>query len=260
MKLALIPPLSMLDLMGTEIQMTLPHLYLHQEYRDHLRSHPAKTRILNNDNENYTSAELVNMASHYKCNIVIVPDTRGDKEATVYQLHAFKKTAMAVRAMNTTIKFAGVVQGATVPDAYKCLDAIMGEDWISVVMLPKSINNAYHQDRALMVDLLIQHSNRLKDREVHCLGTGPWFEEVKCLAQYPCIQSIVTTLPIKLGFDWQDIHDGLYTDRQQDYFLLEPVDATSMFSDGDQRKLINDNCRTYREWCGDTATASTGKL
>jgi hypothetical protein len=116
-------------------------------------------------------------------------------------------------------------------------------DWIDVIGLPRVLNEQFGRGSRLSFAEGFQNDKDFSAKPFHCLGAfydDP--DEIRRLAQIPCVRSMDSSLPFVLGLYGLRFTDSLPQGlrRQSDYF--------NIVADEEQREAIDDNIRTYINW------------
>ena len=217
----------------------LPHLFHNPTYFDFytdLATQPEQLIILDNgiaEDVDTHPQDLINLAIRVKADEVVIPDMLGDCNATIDRMRKFESYAME----NPQFRYIGVVQGQSVSEWLKCLNAMQYSPWVHTIALPRIMNKEIKTQRFLFADSLYKHD--WIDKPIHCLGASSWIREIVALSELP-IRSLDTSLPFVMGLALRDIVTDEYVPRQEDYFFARPSKAQTNFCEA--------NVNQYLKW------------
>lgn len=207
MKLALIPPISMLeDVSQMECHLMLPHLVENSQtkYADFFSCMSTMGRYIILDNGaaegiDLPDSYLISVARSYDVDEVAVPDILGDSDLTIARaFHFFSEQERAIASIGMP-SFGIVAQGESEKEAMQTVRAIMHSRWsadIDVVYLPRLL-----LQRARDKDIRIKLATRIHDEfggvlQIHLFGaSNVWPGEVRVAADVPYIRSMDTSMP-----------------------------------------------------------------
>lgn len=256
MKIALIAPLDMLDLVeeyNTEYHLILPHLAISYPNYNNFYADIKGYKILDNgaaEDELVDHDDLHLVAWQTKADEIVVPDVMGNCQATIEKVWAFEKWAQP-----HNFKYAGVVQGQTMAEVVKCLNFYDHCGWISTVHIPRILNRLIHRTfRYTLLDALTSNIGShfsYRFDQIHCLGASEWLTEVAALNSVPIIRGMDTSLPFVMGLAGRFLTGGQYLSRQSDYFNLKCSRQSTNW------KVVKKNVELYLSWGGHFGDSET---
>jgi hypothetical protein len=255
MKLALIPPVSLLDYtLVTDYQLMLPQLIgdergsqsYNKTYQEHC--HDTNTYvILDNgaaEGVNVAPEAFMYIARHWGVDEVVIPDAMGD---------GIKNVARAIEFMSRRIpqdrerfKFMFVLQGKNWSEFDMNIHWAVNVDWIDTIGIPRhaitTLKNKYARDT------LTEKVADMTDKQVHWLGANPEYPTE--LSEIPPrlkkrIRSTDTSMPFNYAFYEQHLGAELEQPikRPDNYFGL----PRSQFNMG----AVEYNVDKLLEWTGE---------
>jgi hypothetical protein len=231
MKLALIPPLSLLETADTNYYMVLPQLCSNKRYYQFIKKKcedPNNFVILDNgaaEDVEFDWPDLVNLAIELGVDEVVIPDTINNPIKTLEQSYSFLKTYKSL-LQAYGIKTAFVVH-VRVDDSYR-LDNM----WQEAMSVIKIVNMHFSIDTIALPRILLRnfgHSDVRIDlayhatKPVHFLGMfGDYPYEFDIAPnKLKHIRGVDTSAPYNFtysGYKMAESH--LYADRPEEYFEL----------------------------------------
>jgi hypothetical protein len=265
MKLALIPPVSMLHHTVTrELQMCLPAgLDSSEMYRKHykyLGQHPGCYVILDNgmfeSGECLTDFELIDLAKEYKASEIVMPDVRGDSGSTLHaQVHFMRifHQAYGMRPPSKTPNLMSVIQGQTVREAEEhvlkvadswAVEMVRGRYGKVVFGIPRrmSEDTGMRQGRIDLIEMIVSHYGPMFP--IHLLGlsrSNP--RELQYIAREfgEFVRGVDTSAPFVWTAANKHLDAGDTVERQDDYLNMD----ASHFPG----PLVRHNIDTLERWC-----------
>lgn len=179
MRLALIPPISLIDdIFRTDYQLVLPHI-VDPRYIE--AYHAARKRgdyvMLDNgaaEGEMPNRHNLMACAFGMMVNEIVVPDVLGDIEGTMREVTSFDDfLEEEVGSQRIEFNYMGVVQGQTYDDVRKIIDFYNSCDWITTLGIPRILLETLDAPEA-RVGVARYIAETYGSRfALHLLGTNP---------------------------------------------------------------------------------------
>lgn len=247
MQVALITPTQMLQTHGN---MTLFHMILPDQlktfsnngYYTFYRHQAIGYKILDNgaaEGDQVHPVQLIELAQELQVNEVVVPDEMGNTRDTIQKAMEFDHVA---RRFPTRFKYMGVLQGRTLAQLEMCLEYYIRQPWISTIAFPRILQEYWHPLIRLEFIRNLERIIREAHKEIHCLGSTRYPQEVRQLAKLGYVRSIDTCVPAELARQGLVLDgDVQYEGRGQGFFEWTP-------SNTDLEWLCNKNYQNYLEW------------
>jgi hypothetical protein len=238
---ALIYPPALQYLMEDQTyHLVLAHLFPQQRYDSFVRTLKGY-KILDNgaaEEQLVRGKSIIETAWTWEVDEIVVPDFPGAWRSTLEYAQDFKRFA------RPDFKYAGVAQGREIDEVLACIRGLSFLDYISVLMLPRSLCAEERTNRYYLAEALTEEFGS-RFEAFHILGSSWWIREVVTLAELPQVRGIDTSMPVKMGLHCIDIattseHYNTFP-TQGDYFDIESIDS-------EQEECIVRNARTFRSW------------
>lgn len=178
MKLALIPPVSLLEYTAeTSCQLMLPQLVNNEQYAYTYRQHcedPDQFVILDNglaEDAQVNSADLINIAVDFSVDEVVIPDTMYDATRTQEQATDFAQRLRKIWPdEGWPFKLQFVAQGHNRSSVERSMRWAENTRWIDTIALPRHLLETCN-------DIAIRHKLCLQpgSKPIHLLGGAPVF-------------------------------------------------------------------------------------
>lgn len=173
---------------------------------------------------------------------VVLPDKLGDAEFSI--ANAIDAGKLAAPLINRDIQLMAVAQGRTMAEIMKCIYAYSMMEHISVIGLPRILNQSFQATSRLRLAEAMAKDPDLHHLEVHCLGAYyPFPKEVQELAQLPNVRSMDTSMPWVYGMAGLSLSNPGKADslkRVDNYFEAELTHG--------QRRKCEQNVDTILSW------------
>jgi len=229
MKIALIPPVSRVELIHTtDYQLALPQgldgfpTYL-AEYRK-ARANGSFIILDNGAAEGnlYDSATLHTYALELMVNEIVVPDVLGDADATWDKANAFESSVQDAK-----FNYMGVIQGANTDELIWMVQSYATKPWITTLGIPRHLLTSFplgDQRNARVVIAQWIHDNFRGRFQLHLLGTNPKYitEITDYRTQFAMygVRGVDTSAPFNYAFSQKPIESGVEVNRPNNYFTL----------------------------------------
>lgn len=219
----------------------LPHLAHQKRYKGFYqkRSREGDYIILDNgaaEGVEFGPKHLHTIAEFLGANEIVVPDVLGDTEETLARALAFSRYA------RPEFRYMAVIQGQSVDEALKCLNAFTSMPtlaYVTTIGIPRILSTTVHKNFRLTLAEFITEQHLDAALEYHALGASAFIREVILLSEYEVIRGIDTSMPIYMGLEGLDIRTDAYIPRPEGYF------------DADKdHKQVGVNIDTYVDWAG----------
>jgi hypothetical protein len=213
MKLALIPPFSMLD-EATEqkYQLLLPHNFRNHGYaswaRDVLDDDEQFT-ILDNglaEDKQTEDLALLAMASWYEPSELIVPDVLAECAASIRRAKSFVGMVQEAEEEHPYEgRLAFVAQGKDWQEAFRCAKEYINDGrlgpHVNTIMIPRHLVTAQQPHARLLFAETLHQWMGVPEIQIHLLGGSRYFpDEIKWAAKdYPFIRGMDTSMPFVFG-------------------------------------------------------------
>lgn len=245
MKLALIPPISLLEYTDeTFYQLMLPHLIESDVYTYVYRKHcedPNQFVILDNgvaEAETVSWDQLTAIAVDFDVDEIVVPDVLGDSAATIAQA----KTWVSEGYVDEYFQYMFVAQGSTYLEFLESIKWAMAQSWITTIGLPRHAIATCNDNRVRQA-LAMYVATFSQAKQVHLLGGAPSYpRELMDLSFAACVRSTDTSAPFNFAYAGKGMTSREAIKRPDGYFDL---DQTTF--DHDQ---TNTNVQKLMEWTG----------
>lgn len=252
MKLALIPPIELLDLtFQTNYQLMLPQLVDYEEYANTYRMHCAdpKTYVIldNGAAEGYTPTdiELIQIANRFRVDEIVLPDVLTEMDETLQRSRAyldFMGTVSTIQKFNTMF----VCQGK---DLFEFVEsATEASRWpeVTAIGIPRhAIVTCDNELARSSIANILQTSERFT-KQIHFLGASSAFPSEAAILSDPKrtvqrnVRGMDTSMPFNYAFKGLDLRDGIVVDRASDYFDLRKKEFDDL--------VVNRQISTYKIW------------
>lgn len=241
MRLGLIPPNSMLSFLDeTNFQLLLP--WQMDKIPEASLQRPEVFRVLDNgaaEGPTYSLNALANLVRKYKFDEVVAPDKMKDCEASiagVKSMGPFKDQFPGIRVM-------GVLQGESIAELMKCLNAYRYSGLVDTIGLPRVLNHQHGRHFRLTFLDTVLNDSEWEGLTIHCLGAMYTFpEEIKYIAEYSQVRSMDSSVPFVYGLRGKTFDDRWHPNwvRPDNYFDydVKPSDW----------EVCEDNVRRYIKW------------
>jgi hypothetical protein len=244
MKLALIPPISLLEYTDeTACQLMLPQLIDDVQYEHVYKTHcddPNQYVILDNglaENQQVDGGALLRIADLYGVDEVVIPDVYKDCDETIISAKLFgaHQTPSA-----RTFNFQFVAQGKTTGEFFRCANWAADQEWIDVIAIPRHMCETGDDNRYALAVYLEKIGC---EKPVHLLGGAPAVPDEIDLYDWPeNVRSHDTSSPFNFAYACKGLDDGTCVKRPDDYFNLPSGDFPSDITEYNVMKLM--------EWTG----------
>lgn len=250
MKAALIPPKGCYHTaLESDYHLVLAQLRYDKEYLNTYRQEPVGYIIVDNgaaEGATVCDEELMEAASLFRADEIVVPDVMQNAEATLQRAEEFM-----TKFGDAEYRFMLVAQGRTRQEIEKCIK-VYRRNWADAVIgLPRHLLETLNNLSA-RVSLLRHIEERYGQIEVHLLGTNPIHPvEVRRLAaQHPWVRGIDSSMPYNhtIAEDLLELTDIVPSPynlirRPEGYFSKE------WHLGG---RLLASNIETYMRWASGT--------
>jgi hypothetical protein len=263
MKLALIPPFSMLDLATPQdYQLLLPRNFRDQIYaqwavKDILQD-PEQFTILDNglaEDQQIDDIALLAMASYYKPSELVVPDVMRERGASIDWALKFidMKVCLDPEDYPYDGRYAFVAQGRTYHEALECakqyIDNPLLHNFANTIMIPRHLVTAQEPHARLIVAGALYEYIGDRKVDIHLLGGSRFFpREIYYAAKdYPFIRGMDTSMPFVFGMQ------GVHVDEVAVGPLHRETDETywtHRFTEY-RAAIARHNVQMMRRWIGD---------
>lgn len=239
MKVAIIPPPSLMELADGDYHLMLPHLLDKDPYYSEFYRDQEGLKILDNgeaEGEETRPEDLFRLAAEFGAQEIVVPDTMTDSAATITQARYFE----ALAAQHPEFKYMAVIQGHNAKACLRSLRYFAHCDWVTRVALPRCMNQI---DRHFRYNFALMYQSVFEKcfEAVHCLGASENVVEVISLKSLGFLRGIDTSMPIVLGLAGINIASYEYAPRGDEYFKTPFVSSTKYH-------LIKHNVDTFKQW------------
>jgi hypothetical protein len=178
MKLALIPPFSLIDdIFRTDYQMLLPNIG-NERYAEAYKATRKRGDYVILDNgaaegvmPDYDT--LMGIAFDQMVNEIVAPDVLGDSEQTIREVLDFDKYLRSHEHDVSQFNFMGVVQGQTWSDVCKVIDFYSRLDWITAIGVPRILCDTLGEPDARVGVVRTVQTDYGSRFQIHLLGTNP---------------------------------------------------------------------------------------
>jgi hypothetical protein len=246
MKFAPIVPINYLNaIKDRDYHLVLPHLLEEFDYRDAYRAAEGFKILDNGEAEGMRMLpdQLFRYAEMIGATEIVIPDVLRDSDATITMMDEFA----AIAKTHPEYEYMAVVQGSTMPDIMKCVNAFMqNADWISRLAFPRAWFDFHRGLRTSMAESL--HEPILQAfHGIHCLGANSFVREPVMLSSIPDpnpIHGIDTSLPAyaaAAGLEINRLKPLTTLTRPDNFFYME--------YDVNMDILIHHNIKLYDGWC-----------
>lgn len=234
MRLALIPPISLLGLRGyeTDMQLMLPQLVRNADYVEHYRrlcNDPEQFVILDNGAaEGYmcTDDELSSLAYEFQPQEVVIPDIMGDMTSTIEKAKDFEQ-----HVLKDPVLFAGnfnfmfVAQGQTYGEFLSSALWAQQQGWISTIAIPRHAITTLDDElaRSIILESFVDALEGSSPKPIHFLGMNSEAPtEIANLSLFAreYVRSVDTSLPFVAGYHDLRIENAFHVKRPEGYFDL----------------------------------------
>jgi hypothetical protein len=254
-KLALIPPVDLLEWTSeTTTQLMLPHMLSNPQYEYTYKMHckdPSQYVILDNgaaESEQVTAWDLIEIATKYQVDELVIPDVIGNCEATYEMKEAFfrsmKELGYTMGNLGA-IEFQYVIQGNSLEDFKQSARDAIEDDRIDVIAIPRhalAVVSGRNGQRRKQLALWIAERT---GKPIHLLGGSPYFPcELRDNGKWPStVRSHDTSAPFNFAFEGKHLRNGNVVKRPPKYFErpADDFDAEYVFK----------NVNYLKEWTGD---------
>jgi len=269
MKLALIPPIDMLDLTcETDMQLMLPQLIDNERYAYTYRQHckdPDQYVILDNGEAEgvYTPPEnLLDTARYFQVNEVIIPDVIGDYIETMRRFEEFVDIIDNYEdhftERLTPLCFMFVAQGKNEKEVKLAIETALQYDKVSCIALPRHLVKTLSNPEArLRLAKWFEREHGKEGVSIHLLGGAPTHPtEIKMHSWPRIVRSHDTSSPWNFAHAGKTLRLGNTATRPPDYFDLPDVDFMMPLPERHDRVEKSDatylekNIRLLKGWCG----------
>jgi hypothetical protein len=207
MKLALIPPVSLLEYTDeTTCQLMLPQLVGNEQYDYVYKTHGKSAEqfiILDNglaEDAQVSGGELLRIAEEFYVDEVILPDVMKDARASRESAQHFLSDYLwpSWRLDNWPFKLQYVAQGTTFHEVLNEMHWAYDQDWIDTIGIPRHLVEI---DLSIRIKLAYQYRRNGGDKPIHLLGGSPYFPtEIKMGGEWPGVRSHDTSAPFYFAY------------------------------------------------------------
>lgn len=253
MKLALIPPIDLLDLTSlTEMQLMLPHLVSNDRYAYTYHYHckdPEQFVILDNGEAEGVSIDpnrLLEIAFDFAVDQIVVPDTIGDATATMRNLDWFIDFLHRKGIPSSQISLMFVAQGKNLMEVRESIHHAMNYNEVHTIGLPRHLltTTGIHDARHQLVRWFQEEYKDILGVDIHLLGGSPNHPtEIRQYKWPEIVRSTDTSSPFNFAYRGFLLRIGNQAKRPFDYFNLG--------ADEFDEEVIRRNVQYLREWTGD---------
>jgi len=113
-----------------------------------------------------TAVQLMDMATRYMVNEVVIPDTLLDGDATVQQAYKFE----VVTRQWPQFRYMAVAQGQTYEGLLTCIDALAALPYVHTLAIPRHVENTVGPGTRYR---LVEYISAECEQDIHLLGTNP---------------------------------------------------------------------------------------
>lgn len=246
MKLALIPPIELLEYTGeTFCQLMLPQLLENEVYKYVYLKHcedSSQYVILDNganEGEDYGIDDLVRLADIYQVDEIVLPDVIRDPSAT----RAKAMTVFKVHPFPQRFKYMYVLQGTNWDEFV--IEAIwaLAQPEVDVIGIPRHMI-ATCKNPAARYRLADQLFKWAPDRPVHLLGGAPSVPfEIKVFNWPTNVRSHDTSSPFNFAYYGYVLDGGHVECKRPDKYFTQPASEFDI-------RITDRNVRRLMEWTG----------
>lgn len=255
MKLALIPPIDLLDwTCETDFQLMLPHLIGDERYDYTYAAHcedPEQYVILDNgaaEGEEIAMYRLIEIAQKYGVDEVVIPDTIGDMLDTQEKAEYFFDIWFADKWWGKPDRpqLMYVIQGKTLDELKQSAAYALDDLRVDVIGIPRHVLTSLNQgngnanSRYFMTQWIATKPN---PKPVHLLGGNPKYPcELRSYPWPKIVRSTDTSSPFNFSYENKVLRVGNVVKRPEGYFDL-PWDAF-------QPDKLHQNVEYLLKWTG----------
>ena len=245
MRLALIPPLSLLEYTDeTDMQLMLPHLVLNGAYDYTYRAHcndPNQFVILDNgaaEGEETDPLSLIRIAADYGVDELVIPDAIKDMDETCERAQDFFQFTRHTSQTLPRLMF--VIQGKTIEEFVESAAWAQGTKKIDTIGIPRHAIETCDdlEARIKLAEFLWSHSRTPKP--VHLLGGSHLHPTELEQYKWPAnVRSSDTSAPFNYAAAGLQLRVGNEVRRPEHYFYMPAHRFHSRIVDKNVELLVN---------------------
>lgn len=234
MRIALIPPYCLLGKTSqTNYQLMLPQLIDNIKYINVYQSlcrNDKQFVILDNgaaEGKEITPRQLLDIATRFKPNEVVIPDTIADPEDTVRKAFKFAEFAVPDRHFAPLpFRLMFVTQGKTVMQAIDVAMWASEQSWIDTIGIPRHLLTTTG-DMFARIEIANTIQARGSTKQIHFLGANSvWPTEVRALADHQItnqdyVRGMDSSLPFNYAWHGKHLDTGSRCNRPENYFQIQ---------------------------------------
>lgn len=258
MRLALIPPLDLLDwTCQTDMQLMLPQLLGDERYRYTYRKHcedPDQYVILDNgaaEEQQVAGYRLLDIAMEYDVDEIVIPDKIADYLRTIEMLEGYISFLIDEKVGPDMFNFMFVAQGQNMREFQKSIEYALQHSYVTTIGLPRhaptttGIINIRH-----LLSRWFEKNHGNEGVKIHLLGGSPYQPtELKNTPWPKIVRSHDTSSPFNFAYAGKVLRLGNCVKRPVGYFGLAANDFMAA-RDSAEGTCLEYNVQKLKEWCG----------
>jgi len=248
MKLALIPPIDMLEYTDeTDTQLMLPQMITNDVYRYVYQRHcdnPDQFVILDNgiaEGTPISTGQLIVMAHEFGVDEIVIPDHMAEAKATLDEYTSFWDYARESESLSG-LRTMFVLQGNNKDEFYALADIATAPRFkATTIGIPRHALTTCH-DPLIRLKLAKYIKARNKKKDIHLLGASPEFPgELRNFRHTGLVRSTDTSSPFNYAWAGEILHQSNAPVRRPANYFYQPFETFHL-------DKVEKNIKKIRQW------------